>query len=202
MQTLERRRTYQDDMRVELPDIDAEGVVVRRFDITPEESKRTRLMAVMGGGRGFAPAGSYTRLNVDGRLWMSDTPDEMRDHAEAYWEAQRRGGRVLINGLGLGMVVGAMLRLPQVEHIDVVELDERVARLIGEHYAGDRVTVHHADAYDIQWPTGTRWTVAWHDIWPTITGENLAGMHRLHRKYGRRTDWQGSWARWSCERGR
>lgn len=47
----------------------------------------------------------------------------------------------------------------------------------------------------IKWPTGTYWDVAWYDIWPEITSDNLEGMKRLHRSYGRRVGWQGSWAR-------
>jgi hypothetical protein len=33
----------------------------------------------------------------------------------------------------------------------------------------------------------------WHDIWLDLCTDNLEGMGKLHRKYGRRTDWQGSW---------
>jgi hypothetical protein len=195
------RTTYRDAMRVSLPEIDAEGVRVSRFEVG-KPSVRDRLSYLQGGGRGLTAPGSYTRLDVDGRLWMSDTDDEARDHAEAYWEAQRRGGRVLIHGLGLGMVVGAVLALPQVEHVDVVEIDPRVARLIGPHYESERCTVHVGDALTYAWPAGSRWNVVWHDIWPEITASNLPEMHRLHRRFGRRADWQGSWARWHAERGR
>ena len=49
-------------------------------------------------------------------------------------------------------------------------------------------------------PRGMKFTVVWHDIWNHICSDNLPDMHKLHRKYGRRTDWQGSWARHLCER--
>lgn len=32
-------------------------------------------------------------------------------------------------------------------------------------------------------------------IWPEIVTTNLPEMTRLHRKYGRRVGWQGSWCR-------
>ena len=51
-------------------------------------------------------------------------------------------------------------------------------------------------------PRDTRYDVVWHDIWDNICADNLPEMHRLHRRYGRRCDWQGSWARWHCERQR
>jgi hypothetical protein len=71
-----------------------------------------------------------------------------------------------------------------------------VIALVGPHYARDpRVTIHHADAYTIRWPVGIRWDVAWHDIWADMCEDNLPGMATLHRRYGRRVEWQGSWGR-------
>lgn len=197
------RLGYDEAMTVNLPEIDTDGVRVEHFEIT-EAIRFEGLMDAMRYGRGgrLRVGDRYTRLLVDGRLWMSDTPDERRDHAEPFWQAQRRGGRVLIHGLGLGMVVGAALALPNVEHVDVVEIDPRVVEAIGPHYASDRCTIHLGDALTLDWPTGSRWNVVWHDIWPTISGDNLPTMHRLHRRFGRRSDWQGSWARWQAERGR
>lgn len=192
---VDRALDWRTAMTVDLPAIDQDGVVVSKYTLTDRDALMGRLDA-MRHGRGLVKAGeTITRLHVDGRLWMSDTPDEKRDHAEAYLQAEKRGGRVIINGLGLGMVVGAVLKLPQVEHVDVVEFDKRIVNAIGPHYASERCTIHLGDAHDIPWPTGARWTVAWHDIWPTISEENWPSMNRLHRRYGRRTDWQGSWSR-------
>lgn len=193
--------SYHEAMKVDLPEIDADGVRVRKFEVG-KPSPLSMLQALSDYGRGLTRPGTYTRLDVDGRLWMSDTDDERRDHAEPYFQAHRRGGRVLVHGLGLGMVTGALLRLPNVDHVDVVEIDTRVIEHIGPHYAGERCTIHHGDALTFQWPKDARWTVVWHDIWPEITADNLPGMHRLHRRFGRRTEWQGSWARWQAERGR
>jgi len=142
-------------------------------------------------GRGCVP-GEYTTLRINGRLVMSDTTAEVRDHLSAIWKAH---GRCLINGLGLGVVVKAMLAKPEVEHIDVVENNADVIALVGPNYSDPRVTIHHADAYDIQWEAGLRWNVAWHDIWYDICEDNLPEMARLHRKYGRRCDWQDSWCK-------
>lgn len=143
------------------------------------------------------PPGTYTGLLRNGNVWMSDTPDEKRDHYSAYLEAKARGGRCLVHGLGLGMVVKAMLDLPNVDHVDVVELDADVIALSGPAFAayGDRLTIHHDNALTRRWPTGTRWTVVWHDIWRDICEDNLSEMSKLHRSYGRRCDWQGSWSR-------
>lgn len=196
-------------LRCRVPEMknDDGTVVVSQFDVGRDSLENLR--AQLGGGRGTRP-GTYTRIDVDGRLWMSDTDAECRDHfapiqkakyaSGAGWgvepEDHTPTGRGLVNGLGLGCVVGAML--DWLDHVDVVEIDARVAELVGgwfeTEYPG-RVTIHVDDAYTIKWPTGTEWDVAWHDIWPSLCTDNLVGMGKLHRRYGRRVRWQGSWGK-------
>jgi hypothetical protein len=91
--------------------------------------------------------------------------------------------------------------LDTVDHVDVVERDPRIVRTVGrwlQSEYGDRVTIHRGNALTIQWPRGTKWSVVWHDIWPTIASDNLVEMEKLHRKYGNRCRWQGSWAQAEC----
>ena len=145
-------------------------------------------------GRGRVWPGLYTGLYLDGELWMSDTPDEITDHMGAISEIERVGGRVLINGLGIGLVLAAALAVEGVEHVDVVEINRDVIDLVAPFYADPRVTIHHGDALDIDWPLGTRWNVIWSDIWPTITAGNLAEFEVLRTKYAAMADWHGFWA--------
>lgn len=149
-------------------------------------------------GRGIAP-GTYTRLMHKQRgVVMSDTPAEQRDHWEFVYKAR---GHVLINGLGIGMCLAAALRKPEVTKATVVELDAHVIALVGPHYLTDpRVEIVNASAFDYQPPKGVRYGAVWHDIWDDICTDNLPEMHKLHRKYGRRADWQGSWGRELTER--
>lgn len=184
------------DHRVAVPVGKRGAVEVRHFEVEENSFENLRLM--LHGGRQCRP-GTYTKLLRNGELWMSDTTAEWDDHRVAYLAMRQYGGRVLINGLGLGMVVKAALDLPNVEHVDVVELDPDVIALVGPTYAGPRCTIHQDDAYTIRWPVGTRWTVAWHDVWLNICGDNLSEMAKLHRRYGGRVQWQGSWAREECE---
>lgn len=147
------------------------------------------------------PPGTYTRLVRGGTSTiMSDTPAELADHREF---VRRATGRVLINGLGLGLALQEALAKPEVTHVDVVELSEDVFALVAPHFEGDpRVTIHLADAFDADWPKGTTWDVAWHDIWDNICSDNLDEMAKLNRKYGRRVGWQASWCRLECLRQR
>src|SRR5574343_364020 len=136
------------------PPVTVGSVEVRRFAV---EAFHSRIEAIRS-GRGTTP-GIYSAMYRNGRLWMSDTDAEYRDHMEAILRI-RRGStrRVLINGLGLGMVLGEALACDHVEHVDVVEIDPEVIAAVGPHFAKDpRVTVHEADAYTVKWPSGVRW---------------------------------------------
>lgn len=144
--------------------------------------------------------GTYTRLMHERRgVVMSDTPAEMTDHCVFISKAK---GHVLINGLGIGMCLAAVLRKKEVTKVTVVELEQDVIDLVWPNYASDRCEIFCCDAFEYQPPKGIRYGAVWHDIWDSICSDNLSGMHRLHRKYGRRTDWQGSWCRSACERNR
>jgi Spermidine synthase len=180
---------------VTVPEGNAGPWRVERFTV---EANSPGMLYLSLKGRGIAP-GTYTRLLHDRRgVVMSDTPAEMRDHQQFVWKAK---GHCLINGLGIGMCVAAILQKPEVEKITVVEIDAHIVSLVGPHYASDpRVEIVNADAFEYRPPKGVRYGAVWHDIWDSICADNLPEMHRLHRKYGRRADWQGSWCRYECER--
>jgi hypothetical protein len=150
-------------------------------------------------GRGMPAGEEYTRLMRGGTLVMSDTPAEMRDHYGAVINAR---GSCLINGLGIGMLLQAIIKKTEVTDITVVELSEEVIQMVAPHYLDPRVTIVHSDAMEYKPPIGKRYQMVWHDIWDNICSDNLPQMHKLHRKYGKRSDWQGSWCRSQCERQR
>lgn len=214
-------RTYSDRMQVTVPVGEVDGLVVERFEVKnlddwlDTDEKRTDIMSPLElarmerDGRGCDP-GWYTRLadskvkDGHGRsmIWMSDTTAERNDHKEAVAHIElSKAKRVVINGLGLGMVLAAALSYDHVEHVDVIESDERVIKLIGPHYLKDhRVRILQRDAYAMieDWPRGSRWDVGWSDIWPTLSSDNIAGMDQLHAFYGRRCGWHGMWGRKIC----
>lgn len=181
--------TYEGYCKVVIPEGRSGSVAVERFEVEEDFS----LMKMRMEGRG-TPVGQYTKLTRNGSLWMSDTRAEFFDNMRFLRKAKELGGRVLVNGLGLGMVVGHLLECPEIEHIDVVEIDEDVIRLVAPSFDPSRVTVHHADAYDIKWPKGTRWQSAWHDIWKSLCADDLELHAKLNRKYGRRVEYQECWA--------
>lgn len=148
-------------------------------------------------GRGVPLGQTFTRLMRGNTLVMSDTPAEMRDH---YSAVQRAKGSCLLNGLGIGMVLKNILLKPEVEDVTVVEISQEVIDIISPHYQDSRVTFVCASAFDFKPPKGKKYSMVWHDIWDYSCSDNLKEMEKLHRKYGRRTEWQGSWCREQCRR--
>lgn len=204
--------------KVDLPEGESGPWKIERFTVTEEDEEWGRLRAVISsssGGR-FVPAGTYTGLKRNGgfgwEMIMSDTPDEIGDHLEAIRKAKQlndsdlaihsNGAVHLVNGIGLGMVISAMLE-DGAEKVIAVEKSSDVIALVAptlQRRYGDRFELREADALEYRPPVGERYGVVWHDIWDGICSDNLPEMHKLHRKYGRRCEWQGSWSRGQCER--
>jgi hypothetical protein len=184
-------------MKLQLPEATDGAWAVERFVISEDDAKLDRIRSAFKPGARSVEPGAFHRLMRNGRVIMSNTQAELRDLM--YFQHRATGG-VLINGLGLGVAVQMALAKPDVHAVTVIELAPEVVRLVGEHITDPRLTMIGADAYTWQPPKGQRWNVVWHDIWDDICTDNLDGMKALHRKYGRRCDWQGSWCRELCER--
>lgn len=152
-------------------------------------------------GRGATPPGEYTRLirKKPREVVMSDTRDEIRDMAQLFYANPH--GRVLVNGLGLGCVIKGLLALPEVTSIDVVEIDPEIIEFIGSQFDDPRLHIHEGDAFTYEWPKGTTWDFAWHDVWDTLSADNLSNEEharpgtyaRLNRRYARRVGKQAAW---------
>lgn len=164
--------------------------------LTEADAKLENVRMAFSGERRYVRAGTYTVLAQGPTVVMSDTPAEKQEH---YEPARRAVGRVLINGLGLGLIARACLAKPEIESVTVIELSPDVIALTAPHVVDPRLEIIQADAYTWEPPRGLVYDVVWHDIWPTISSENLAQMAKLHRKYARRCRWQGSWAKEECQ---
>ncbi len=163
---------------------------------TVQKEELSQMLSMMKYGRGV-PAGDYKRLMRGGEVIMSNTPDEINDSLGFIYRAE---GKILINGLGLGVVVKALLEKPEVTEITVIENSEDVMKLVAPYYTDPRLTIILGDAFTWEPPKGKKYDAVWHDIWDNLCSDNLEEMKKLHRKYGRRTKYQESWGRAICER--
>lgn len=176
---------------------------VSRFTVDKKSAQLFNIGELMSGSgaRQISP-GTYVKLShADRGVVMSNTDAELRDHIEPWQKAR---GRCLIMGLGLGVIASACLRKQDVEHVTVVERDEHVAALVmpsmRKLFDESRLTLVQADALTWRPPRGVRYGMVWHDIWDTICQDHKPEMSKLHRRYGRLADWQGSWGKWQVER--
>ncbi|MCV5648158.1 hypothetical protein OFN55_36090, partial [Escherichia coli] len=80
------------------------------------------------------PPGRYRRLSNGWDVVMSNTPMEIRTCQDFI---ERATGRVLINGLGLGMVLHAILQKDDVTHVTVIEKEQDVINLVAASFATD-----------------------------------------------------------------
>ena len=187
---------YYNEYKVDIPEGESGSWKVERFTVGDTNTSIFNLRAALNPSRniGHIRSGTYTRLTSHGSVVMSDTPSEIRDHIKFIRLAK---GRVLIAGLGLGMVASAVCEKAEVEHVTVIEKSSDVIALVGptlQERFGDKLEIIEADIYEWKPPKGVEWTVAWYDIWNDICTDNLPQMTKLHRKFGRRVSYlQDSW---------
>lgn len=184
--------------QVDVPETESGEWKIERFVVDEEAAEFQKLRALMSYSGRFAPAGTYTRLVANGRgVVMSDTPNEIEDHLHFIYRAE---GKVLVAGLGLGMVLQALLSKEEVTHVDIVEISHDVIQMVEPHYRlkfpKESFSIIHADILKWQPPKGETWDHIWYDIWDEICVDNWDDMKALHRKFGRRCGGnQDSWMR-------
>ena len=184
--------TYCDEYKVNLPEGNCGIWKVEKFSV--EENDLSQSLSMMKTSR-YVPGGNYTKLTRNGFTIMSDTPDEIRDHMHIIKEAR---GNVLIAGLGLGVVLSGIARKDEVDSITVIEKFEDVINLVADHYIKkypNKIKIICCDIFDWKPEKDVYYDFAWYDIWDNLCIDNLEDMKKLHRKFGRKTGWQGSWGR-------
>jgi hypothetical protein len=181
---------------------------ISTFTLTEEDVMINNLRAVRDGNDCLVCSpGTYRRLTHKTRgVVMSNTPMELRTCRDVYDHAK---GRVLIMGLGMGMVLEAILSKRnhgmqrKVDFVRVVEVDPDVIALVGPHFANDpRVEIMLGDALTYKPAPGEEWDYVWHDIWDTVSEDNLPEMTKLSRRFTHRADKQGFWSREMARRER
>ena len=187
---------------VDIPEGESGNWKIEQFTVSEDQAKFDNMRSAFHGSRRYVRSGTYTRLVRGRAVIMSDTVDEVGDMLEPIREAKNRGGDVLINGLGLGVVVNGMLQNENVGTVTVIELSQDVIDLVGKYWLSkypNKLNIIQGDALTWSAPKGKKYSVVWHDIWDNICTDNLEQMKKLHRRYGKRSEWQGSWCRADCE---
>lgn len=152
--------------------------------------------------------GNYIKLTYKDDVVMSDTPNELSSHRMFVWDAK---GRLLIVGLGLGIVLRAVLDKKKVSHVTVIEKSEDVIKLVAPRFENDikyknKVKIIHADIFEWKPEKLEKFDYAWFDIWNDVCITNIEEINKLHRKFrrccGKVDSWKAGELRYLRERQR
>lgn len=140
-------------------------------------------------------ATKYTRLLIDGQLWMTDAEFEHRTNSWVYTAT----GDVLIGGLGLGFVLPLLLVNKSVSSVTVLELSPDVIHLVAPQLKHKKLSVIQADVLTWEADKGTKYNCIFLDIWPNVpNGDDRKAIIDLKLRY-RRFQRTGGWTRAWCE---
>lgn len=122
--------------------------------------------------------GKYVRLVVNGELMMSDTGMERYSNREFIKKAN---GKILIAGLGIGMVLKNILDKPEVTEVLVIEKYQDVIDLVKPKFNHPKLKVIQENIFNYK--TKEKFDVIYFDIWPSINTDNLEEIKILHNKF-------------------
>ena len=170
------------------------SVEIEHIEFGQELSKVSAISAVIENNpEEYCPPGVVTVLRINGQTYMSDSEMEKTTN-ERFINAAR--GRVLIAGLGIGLVLTALLRkvlAGEVESVTVLESNPDVIELVAPVFAAfPKLKIIRADVFEWEPEAGEMFDTIYFDIWPDRSPDNLPAMRALHNRY-RRFRAPGAW---------
>jgi hypothetical protein len=154
---------------------------ISQFTFSTQKDPLYNLRIVRDGGSMFRMYdGDYVRLHVNGQLMMSDTAMERLSNESFIKNAK---GRILIAGLGIGMVLKNILKNKEVTEIVVIEKYQDIIDLVQPKFNDSRLWIICADIFEYEMPKTELFDCIYFDIWAEISQDNLLEMKKLHSKY-------------------
>lgn len=151
------------------------------------------LRELMHGGP--AEEGTVAILRVNGKTMMSDTRHERLTNWEICHKAR---GNVLVAGLGIGMILHAIIPKDEVQSVVVVENELDVITLISPTLPkSDKLEVIYGDIFSWKPPEGKKFDCIYFDIWSDASNGSATSDRRKlsarFKKYKAEDGWMGSW---------
>lgn len=157
---------------------------IEEFTVTENEAEFFNIrMRFQGKPDECIHAGQYLRLEQisTGNVVMSNTPMECNTNQVAYDFAR---GSVLVAGLGMGMILEAMLSKPEVTHIRVIEIDKDIIDYVGGFFKDDpRVEIIQDDILNYFPAKDEFYNYVWIDIWDDINIKNEPQIAELNERF-------------------
>lgn len=174
------------------PDKSEKGVArISKYEFDSKEDIFYNLRASRDmGGIFYMYTGQYVRLHINNQLMMSDTAMERKTNRQFVNNAK---GRVLIAGLGVGLIIQAIIDKEEVTEVVVIEKYQDVIDLVEPIFKHPKLKVICADIFEYDMPKEEKFDAIYFDIWAEISIDNLEQMKRLHAKYRRNKRSQDAW---------
>jgi len=103
-----------------------------------------------------------TLLKHNNQYIMSDRESETHEHIPFFNQPLR--GKILVTGLGVGLINEYLITIPEIERVVIVEKYKEVIEMVWPHCKRDeRFEVVHADAET--WEPTMHFDYAWLDHW-------------------------------------
>ena len=117
-------------------------------------------------------------MHIGKEFMMSDTKMERKSNRDFIRAAR---GKVVIGGLGIGMLLHNILDKSEVDSVLVIENNKDVIDLVAPRFAHPKLTVVHGDVFTYE--TKEKFDSIYFDIWATISEDNLDDIRKLHAKW-------------------
>lgn len=158
--------------------------LIKEFEVSEEEAKFFNMrLRFQGKEDQSIVAGTYQRLEQisTGYVVMSNTPMECNTNKIAYEKAR---GSVLMAGLGMGMILEAVLSKPEVTHVRIIEIDKDIIEYVGSFFKADpRVEIIHGDIFKYIPAIDEFYNYIWLDIWDGIHQNNEPEFQMLNDRF-------------------
>lgn len=169
--------------------------IIEEFEVSEVEAEFFNLRLKFQGKEDQSiVAGKYKRLEQlsTGYVVMSNTPMECNTNEIAYKKAC---GSVLIAGLGMGMILEAMLSKPEVTHVRIIEIDQDIIEYVGSFFKNDqRVEIIHGDIFKYVPAENEFYNYIWLDIWDDINEKNESDFQMLNTRFKEHCNEMNLWS--------
>lgn len=157
---------------------------IEEFEVSQDEAELFNLrQLIIGKMEQCIEVGKYLKLEQisTGYVVMSNTPMERKTNRIAYEKAQ---GSVLIAGLGMGMILEAILSKPEVTSIRIIEIDKDIIDYVGSFFRDDpRVEIVQGDILKYKPTKDEFYNYIWLDIWDDINENNESDFQLLNNRF-------------------
>lgn len=146
------------------------------------------------------PQGNYIMLYVGCSIMMSDTPAEIDDMYSIFNKIKnKKSKKILIAGLGLGIVTKLISMIDSVKKITVVEYSQDIIDLVSPYLKSEidlgKIEIIHSDIHNFE--PSIKYNAVWLDIWDSIGLDNKEDMIMLKQKFKKHTTVKGPVLCWS-----